>query len=99
MTGQRKSWPWALTAAMVVGSIVLSASGPIGVYGLIDKVVFEPNESNAERVQVWGAFAYVEGGSKIANGASPARRGYMYFRLDPSLSAQQRELVRNEWLD
>jgi len=33
------------------------ASDPVGVYAIVDKVVFEPNETNPERIQVWGAFA------------------------------------------
>ena len=36
----------------------LVASGPIGVYGIVEKVVFEPSASAPERIQVWGAFAY-----------------------------------------
>jgi hypothetical protein len=30
---------------------------------------------------------------------SAARRGYLYFRLDPSATAAQRETVRTEWAD
>jgi len=90
----------SLLCVLVLGGIsAVSASGPIGVFGLIDKVVYEPAKANAERVQVWGAFAYVEGGLAQASAASPARRGYLYFRLDPSATAAQRETVRTEWLD
>jgi hypothetical protein len=42
----------------------LTASGPVGIYGVIERVVFEPDESAAQRIQVWGAFAFVEGGSR-----------------------------------
>ena len=98
ITHRFRSW-CLLAASLVLSAPVVSASGPIGIYGLIDKVVFEPNEANAERVQLWGAFAYVEGGATVANGASPVRRGYLYFRLDPAISPQQRDVVRNEWTD
>ena len=77
----------------------LSASGPVGIYGLIERVVFEPNEAAAERVQLWGAFAYAEGGASKAGAASVARKGFMYFRLDPSANAAQQGVVRAEWAD
>jgi len=61
----------SLLCVLVLGGIsAVSASGPIGVFGLIDKVVYEPAKANAERVQVWGAFAYVEGGLAQASAAS-----------------------------
>lgn len=49
----------ALALAVLVTTV--SASGPVGVYGIIERVVFEPNETSPERVQVWGVFAYVNG--------------------------------------
>ena len=90
--------------ALVLGSLLigvgsLSASGPIGIFGLVEKVVFEPNQASAERVQVWGAFAYVDGGPSRAAAVSAARRGYLYFRLDPSITPAQRETIRTEWAD
>ncbi len=48
-------------AAVVAAATTGSASGPIGVYGIVEKVVFEPNDKNPERVQVFGAFVHVEG--------------------------------------
>jgi len=87
-----------VAAGVLLGVNGLSASGPIGIFGLIEKVVFEPSEAAAERVQVWGAFAYVEGGtSGVATSA--ARRGYLYFRLDPGATPAQRDTVRTEWAD
>ena len=88
-----------LTLALVVllvGAVHLGASGPLGIYGIVEKVVFEPNEQSPERVQVWGAFAYVEGGGG-AQGltVSAAKRGYLYFRLGGSGDS----LVKNEWAD
>jgi hypothetical protein len=94
----------SVSAGLVLGSLLLgvaalSASGPIGIFGVVEKVVFEPGEANAERVQVWGAFAYVDGGPSRALAASPARRGYLYFRLDPSAAPAQRDAIRTEWAD
>ena len=66
----------------MLSAVSLTASGPVGIYGLIDKVVFEPTEQNAERVQVWGAFMYMDGDGVATAGAvvSAARRGYLYFK-------------------
>jgi len=74
---------------------IVSASGPLGIYGIVEKVVFEPNEQTPERVQVWGAFAYVE--DRSPSDVSPVTRGYLYFRL-PTYGASV-ETVRKEWAD
>ena len=90
----------AASAALFL-SIPTSASGPLGVYGIIEKVVFEPDEARAERIQVWGAFAYVDGGAGSALGVSKAERGYLYFRLpnpNPATTGLM-DLVRREWAD
>jgi hypothetical protein len=81
--------------ALVLGGIIapiISASGPLGIYGIVEKVVFEPNERVPERIQLWGAFAYAEGRSPST--VSPATRGYIYFRL-PTIPPA--DTVRNEW--
>ena len=79
----------------------LAASGPIGIYGIVERVVFEPNEAQAERVQVWGAFAVVE--EEFGAGASQPARGYLYFRLptlpDRNPNAESINIVRREWAD
>ena len=46
---------------ILAGAAHLTASGPLGIYGIVEKVVFEPNEAAPERIQVWGAFTYVNG--------------------------------------
>jgi hypothetical protein len=79
------------------------ASGPVGIYGIVEKVVFEPNERAPERIQVWGAFAYAEGAGGRALSISPAKRGYLYFKLPTVIpgftEASQLETVRKEWAD
>jgi hypothetical protein len=79
----------------------LTASGPIGIYGIVEKVVFEPTEQSPERIQVWGAFAYVDGGANSALAVSPVKRGYLYFKLPPASVATARdvEAVKKEWAD
>jgi hypothetical protein len=79
----------------------LAASGPLGIYGNIERVVFEPDEAHAERVQVWGAFAYVITaccGNSTAD-ASRVERGYLYFRMPPDSPSGLPDLLRREWAD
>jgi hypothetical protein len=84
--------------ALAMTALPLRASGPLGIYGIIERVVFEPNETAPERVQVWGAFAYGEIG--MSQGTSPAAKGYLYFKL-PTETAGSQEItaVKNEWRD
>ncbi len=90
-------------AAVALGSSVVAASGRIGFYGIIERVVFEPNEAAAERLQVWGAFAYVDGGASKNVAVSSVHRGYLYFRLRsdiPGFTSQAEiDLTRKEWTD
>ena len=80
-----------LLALVGVGGRAL-ASDPVGIYALVDKVVFEPNETNPERIQVWGAFAIAEGyGYTYKN----AERGYLYYKANSEKPAA----CRNEWTD
>ena len=81
-----------LLALFGVGAGRALASDPVGIYALVDKVVFEPNETNPERIQVWGAFAIAEGyGYTYKN----AERGYLYYKANSEKPAA----CRNEWTD
>ena len=94
------------TAKLVVVLVLflvasMSASGPVGVFAVIEKIVFEPNgttAANAERVQVWGAFSYVVGGIQFAGPLYDVERGYYYFKLPEGTPAQV-QTARNEWAD
>jgi hypothetical protein len=90
-------------ALVVSASIAVGASGGLGYYGIIERVVFEPAEKDAERIQLWGAFAYVDLASPSGMAASRAQRGYLYFRvrsdIDGFTSPKQVELNRREWAD
>src|SRR6266851_3712090 len=68
------------------------ASDPVGIYALVDKVVFEPSETNPERIQVWGAFAFAEG---YGNTYKNAERGYLYYKAN----SDKPTACRNEWSD
>jgi hypothetical protein len=92
-----------LSVAVVLSlaaAVDLVASGRVGVYGIVEKVVFEPSEQSPQRVQVWGVFAYANtlGGGSDEGAVSSARRGYLYFKLpepyDPTF-----ETVKREWRD
>lgn len=50
-----------IVVALVITTTRPSASGLVGIYGIVERVVFEPREGPPERVQVWGVFAYVNG--------------------------------------
>jgi hypothetical protein len=87
----------------------VGASGRTSVYAVIEKLVFEPNgttAANAERVQVWGAFAFLMHELNLALGRPPAPpestsdplRGYMYFSL-PTGTSGQINSVRTELAD
>ena len=71
----------------------LTASGPVGLYGIIEKVIFE---QAPERIQIWGVFAVVDGGLTQPGTTSKPLRGYLYFKL-PDGSA--RSAARTEWMD
>jgi hypothetical protein len=92
--------PLLVVVAMLVAAPV-TRSGGVGIYGIVEKVVIEPNETAPERIQVWGAFAYVETSAGFGTTVSPAKRGYLYFRLEaPAYGTRfDSRVVRTEWAD
>jgi hypothetical protein len=92
-----------LLVVLVAISASVFASGRIGFYGIIEKVVFEPDETAPERLQVWGAFMYVDGGASKNFGVSAAKRGYLYFKIKSLhsgfTSQAQIDLNKKEWAD
>jgi hypothetical protein len=87
--------PVALFAAV----LNVQASGPASTYAVLERVVFEPNEAAAERIQIWGAFAYVDGGLRTPLLTSTPERGSMYFRILPNSTEGQKQAIRKEWAD
>ena len=80
----------ALMAALgLVGAT--RASGPVGVYALVKKVVLEPNGRSPARIQVWGTFALAKGGGE--RGYSEPVQGYLYYSLD----TDNLDHCRKEW--
>jgi hypothetical protein len=90
-------------AGVLLASSVVFASGRIGFYGIIEKVVFEPSEEAPERIQLWGAFLYVDGGASKNTAVSPAKRGYLYFKISSGYSGYtspaQMDRTKKEWAD
>jgi len=80
---------------LVLAASTLIASGGMGIYGIVSKVVFEPDDKAPERIQIWGAFTFVSGGKTLT-----PQRGYLYFKL-PSAdgSPYQRGVALREWTD
>lgn len=83
----------AVAVAALTFATVLQASDMYGVYGVIEKVVLEPNEKAPERAQIWGAFAIAEGTNGSRYGAT--QRGYLYY----SCPSGQESVCRSEWSD
>lgn len=82
----------ALTVAIVGATVGVIASDRVGIYGIVDKVVFEPSAENPERVQIWGAFAVATRNDRDLY--DPVQRGYLYFA-----APNDTPLARTEWKD
>ena len=83
----------AITVAMISGAQMLRASDPVGIYAVIEKVVFEPNENAPQRIQVWGAFSLSEG--KPGDFYQAPQRGYLYL----TLPSGKETVAKKEWAD
>jgi hypothetical protein len=82
----------ALAMALVGATVCLPASDRVGVYAIVDKVVFEPNAANPERIQIWGAFAVATRTDR--DFYEPVQHGYLYFATGTAT-----QLTRAEWND
>jgi hypothetical protein len=91
----------ALVIATVGATVGVIASDRVGIYGIVDKVVFEPSAQRPERVQIWGAFAVAT--RKDSNLYDAVQRGYLYFsagRLyNGGPDAVSKDMTRAEWND
>jgi hypothetical protein len=83
--------------AAVVGLLALTgaarASDPVGIYGLVEKVVLEPNADKPERAQVWGVFRVAV--KNAGDEYTPPAYGYFYYGLAPGKADDS----RREWAD
>jgi hypothetical protein len=85
-----------LTMTFCLG--VANASGPIGIYALVDKIAFEPNADQPERIRISGVFSVAVETPDNSTVYSAPQRGYLYFTL-PGLPGGNQELARREWAD
>jgi hypothetical protein len=86
-------------AALLVITLNVRASGPASMYAVLERVVFEPNEAAPDRIQIWGAFSYVQGTLRSPFLTSEPQRGSMYFRLPANATEAQKQTIRKEWAD
>ena len=88
---------FAIVVLLMGTSLSPQASGRVGLYGLIEKVVFEPSEQAPERLQVWGAFSFAD--ERVSDAVTPVRRGCLYFSIPNKTGAAPRATVLAEWKD
>jgi hypothetical protein len=74
---------------------VAIASGPIGVYALVEKVAFEPTADVPERIRISGVFIAAKETPDNSTVYAEPQRGYLYLKLPKS----NEELARREWTD
>ena len=83
----------AVVGLAIVASMTASASVPIGVYAVIEKIVLEPADADPQRIQIWGAFALWD--ETTGMGFRAPERGYLYY----SCPKEHIATCRNEWAD
>jgi hypothetical protein len=76
-----------------ISAITAHASVPVGVYGIVDKVLLEPADAEPQRAQIWGTFASWDEAGGLAY--RTPQRGYLYY----SCSREQLSICRDEWAD
>lgn len=84
-------------AALAVGvlTVPVGASDPVGIYAVVNKVVFEPDECAPTRVQVWGAFSKADNQSR---GYANVETGYLYYVV-PKGPESNGVVCQREWMD
>ena len=85
--------PILMTAAWLG---VANASGPIGVYALVDKVILEPSADKPERIRISGVFITSKETPDNSTVYGEPQRGNLYFRLP---KGSNEDLARREWAD
>jgi hypothetical protein len=85
----------AAMLAIVGLATTARASGPIGVYAIVEKVAVEENSSGAPRVQISGIFSLATKTDDGDRGYTSPQRGYLY--LEAGKNAQ--DISRKEWAD
>lgn len=106
MTPKRAAMAATLIAGLALATVPVGASDPVGIYAVVNKVVFEPNNTEPTSVQIWGAFSMsktplaVDGGGGA--GYTDVMSGYLYYAVPADTSAaivQRNKIILNEWMD
>ena len=82
----------AAFAVVILPASLVLASEIVGIYVIVDKVIFEPNEKSPSQIQVWGTFTGDRSTSRV-------QRGYMYFRLPAGFHPVANDAAKLEWAD
>ena len=93
MTKPKPSMLCAMSALLALTAIPLRASDAVGIYCLVEKIVLEPNDTEPQRIQIWGAFALSDG--KSGDGYTVPQRGYLYYECPQ----RQDAACQSEWAD
>jgi len=83
--------------AIVVSASILMADGPVGVYAMVQRVVFEPSEAAPKTLQIWGVFVWVDGGLRSPGPINLPQRGYIYFKLPDG--AAEASAAKKQWAE
>jgi hypothetical protein len=86
-------YPATLLASVALSTAAPPPSDPVGIYGVIDRVVFEGSSGSPTAVQIWGTFALSD--QKPGDHYLPPVRGYLYFVPSRGIEAAS----RREWAD
>ena len=78
---------------LFMGTVTARASDPAGLYALVEKVKFEPNDQHPERLLVWGTFSVAD--SERGDKYKAPEKGYLYFALPDKKS----DVALKEWAD
>jgi hypothetical protein len=70
-----------ISLSLLAAVTALASGGQIEVYGIVSKVVLEPNNASPERVQIWGTFTLADNSPTGGGATLTPRRGYLYFDL------------------
>jgi hypothetical protein len=81
----------ALAFLLLGSTAVLAKRGTIGIYAIVDKVAFEPDEASPERIRIWGTFV-VPVPMSSGEYKSP-QQGYIYFRMMPGTE----QAAKQDW--
>ena len=76
-------------------------SGVVGIYAIVQRVQFEPNAENPDRMRIYGAFAFVNGGPGRQIDVSTAVKGQLYFSHPMGVIGDHPSAIatRREWND